>query len=641
MKKTILTLSSFILLVVLFVAFRPSDLKQFHSQEEKDAFELMMRASGPHGVNDLFGGSGLCSGCHGHDPNAIAFLTSWGEDVNVYDQWAGTMMANSSKDPFWRAKVSHEILVNPANAVAFETKCTSCHAPQGHFNAFHNGSTSYSISSMVADSIAMDGVGCGACHQQKDTLIGKRFSGELIYDTTKTVYGPFLSPFAGPMTSFIGFNVTYGAHVTKAGLCAGCHTLLTDVHDLSGIPTGAKFVEQATYHEWLNSSYNNEAFPSTGRSCQSCHMPRIDEDIVIAANYAFLAPRRPYGQHHLVGANSFMLNLIKNNASALGVTANPEHFDSSIVRTNRMMQDSAVQLNLNLVNRTSDTAFYELKLTNLAGHKFPSGYPSRRAFVQFVLMNAAGDTLFKNGMLNSSYQLVGQDPTFEPHHNYIKSENDVQIYEIVAGDVMGNVTTVLERASVALKDNRLTPKGFSTSHLSYDTTRIEGVGSDADFNYDGSTEGSGSDIVHFNIPLAGYAGDLNVVATLYYQSIPHKWLDEMFTHSSPEIDLFKGMYNAADHTPLLVAQIKQGDMFAGVPYVPPVVQVSLYPNPSLNGQFTIQSSQVANEVKVYSMQGTLVAHVYQTNSFTLQRRGTYIVRMRFGAKEVTQKIVFR
>ena len=38
------------------------------------------------------------------------------------------MMANSARDPFWRAKVSHEILVNPAHSVGLQDKCTSCHA---------------------------------------------------------------------------------------------------------------------------------------------------------------------------------------------------------------------------------------------------------------------------------------------------------------------------------------------------------------------------------------------------------------------------------------------------------------------------------------------------------------------------------
>ena len=48
-------------------------------------------------------------------------------------------MANSAKDPFWRAKVAHEVAINPDHQLELEDKCTSCHAPLGHFNAHHLG----------------------------------------------------------------------------------------------------------------------------------------------------------------------------------------------------------------------------------------------------------------------------------------------------------------------------------------------------------------------------------------------------------------------------------------------------------------------------------------------------------------------
>ena len=69
----------------------------------------------PGGQNDWFTGSGLCEGCHGHDFAGYAGLDSDSVDVNVVDHWRSSMMANSAHDPFWRAKVSHEVLVNPAH----------------------------------------------------------------------------------------------------------------------------------------------------------------------------------------------------------------------------------------------------------------------------------------------------------------------------------------------------------------------------------------------------------------------------------------------------------------------------------------------------------------------------------------------
>ena len=40
---------------------------------------------------------------------------------------------------------------------------------------------------------------------------------------------------------------------------------------------------EQTYHEWVNSVYNDDNV-----SCQACHVPRIDDAVVIGANYLFL-----------------------------------------------------------------------------------------------------------------------------------------------------------------------------------------------------------------------------------------------------------------------------------------------------------------------------------------------------------------
>ena len=53
-------------------------------------------------VSETFAGSGNCVWCHNniHDQQ--------GNDVSIGTDWSSTMMANASRDPFWRAKVRHE-----------------------------------------------------------------------------------------------------------------------------------------------------------------------------------------------------------------------------------------------------------------------------------------------------------------------------------------------------------------------------------------------------------------------------------------------------------------------------------------------------------------------------------------------------
>jgi hypothetical protein len=431
-RNTLLVLLPIITLPLLLANLtlaKDEEIRRFHSEAELAHFQMvMLDTTLPKGYNYLFAGSGVCQKCHGYDTLGVASVDANGDDVNVTDDWRATMMANSAKDPFWRAKVSHEVLLYPQHKATIEDKCTSCHAPMGHFDAKHLGAMHYGIADMVGDSLALDGVSCLACHMLAKEGIGQQFSGLLTYDTFKVAYGPYMAPLVSPMLTETGYKPKFSDHIGKSEACATCHTLITETLDYQGNVTGNKFVEQATYHEWLNSSYIGT------QSCQGCHMPSLDKWPVHIVTGAMTEPRSPFFLHELVGGNVTMLGLLRDNVAALGLTAGPSQFQDVLEKTTALLQNKTLLLDLQLLERTADTTKFALKLTNLAGHKFPSGYPSRRAFIQFVVETEAGDTVFISGKMDGDYEVLGQNPTYEPHYQTISSEDEVQIYEMVMAD---------------------------------------------------------------------------------------------------------------------------------------------------------------------------------------------------------------
>ncbi|WP_020537025.1 hypothetical protein [Lewinella cohaerens] len=594
-----LLIGSLFVLVTLFFSLDSQasrDANTFHSTEEF-AFFTTLTDSLPRGYNGLFAGSGECVQCHGFDTAMIASLDPQGNDINLVDDWRATMMANSAKDPFWRAKVSHEVLLHPQYMEAIETKCTTCHAPLGHFAAFHQGAESYTIDEMVNDSIALDGVSCLACHQQSEENLGNGHSGELVFETERLAFGPFISPLSSPMLEASQYEPVYSPHISDAGVCAGCHTLITETIDLEGNFTGGTYVEQATYHEWLNSNYAVDNV-----SCQSCHMPTLQKgQFYLAAGFETV-PRDKFSLHELAGANVNMLKLMKDNAAELQISATPQDFDAVITATENMLRFRTMEVALTDLDRTADTAFVALRLTNMAGHKFPSGYPSRRAFVSLVVRTAEGDTLFHSGEYDANYELTGHDASYEPHYATIRSADQVQIYEQVLGDVNNQKTTVLLRAASALKDNRIPPKGFTQSHAVYDTTRISGEALfDTDFNVNELGEGSGSDVVYYHIPTLGYLDELDITATVYYQSMPPKWMAEMFAESTPEIDLFVEMFNEAERTPSLVGEDELTMAgIVGLQPVTPTLDAEVF---LANDRQLMVQTPVATELTIYNYLG--------------------------------------
>ncbi|HKB86049.1 MAG TPA: hypothetical protein VKD08_07780, partial [Ignavibacteriaceae bacterium] len=105
----------------------------------------------------IFSGSGNCADCHTGNGDVLSLN---GVDISPPTYWRSTMMANSSKDPLWRAMVSEEVTEFPSLKDTIETLCTKCHAPMGYTEAIYQGHKSYSIAELRADPLANDGVSC-------------------------------------------------------------------------------------------------------------------------------------------------------------------------------------------------------------------------------------------------------------------------------------------------------------------------------------------------------------------------------------------------------------------------------------------------------------------------------------------------
>jgi hypothetical protein len=655
MKKTksIVLIAGIAVFSLFTAAYETGEGTAFHSREELDHFRSMTGGDLPTGSSDMFMGSGRCAGCHGIDLDIdnppLANVDENGVNVSPAENWRASMMANSAKDPMWRAKVAHEVTINPDHAEELVNKCTSCHAPMGRFEAEHDGVEYFTMDMLDADSLALDGVSCMACHAQQIETAGQFFSGELHYNPD-TIWGPVFNISKGDepmadyvMQNFVGVLPVADHRFPKSETCAGCHTLLTNTADLDGNLTGNTFVEQATYHEWLNSSYNTD--DETAQECQTCHMPHLNEGVIVASGYSWLPERQPYAQHTLVGGNSFMLKLMKNNIATLGLTANEDHFQTAIDRTIDNLQNHSAEILLTQGVIDGDTARYTVKLSNKAGHKLPSGYPARRAWVEFIMTDENGNEIFHSGKLTPGFDVQGQNEDWEPHYDIITDDlEQVQIYELVMGDVMGNVTTVLERADHPIKDNRLVPVGFSAEHPVYDTTQVVGVGNDPNFNLINGIEGSGTDEISYHVPVSGIAGNVTVTARLMYQSLPPKWNEEMFSVDHPVINAFEEMYWQEGPSPVMMVEAETTSTLVNIAGSSELFNIS--PNPTLNGQvFVDAGTDVIKSIHVYDMNGKLVQSLQVNGNRTAVKlpfiSGMYLLDIHTSRGRKVEKVLRR
>ena len=391
------------------------------------------------------------------------------------------------------------------------------------------------------DPLAAEGVSCTLCHQITPDGFGQRgsFNGGFTVDTTtraepRRLFGPYDvdKGRSAVMRSATGFDQTEAAHVQQSEMCATCHTLYTH----AAAPekkTTAEFPEQMPYREWLQSEFK------ATKSCQSCHMRVVEQPTAIASVLG--EPREGLSRHDFVGANFFMLGLLNRFRADLGVVARSAELDAAVMRTRSFLETESASLEVTEARQAGSRVETEILVRNLAGHKLPSGYPSRRTWLQVVVKDGSGRVWFSSGGVESTGAIAGNDndreaSLYEPHYREIRSPDQVQIYEAVIAGRDGTVTTGLLTATQYVKDNRLLPRGFDKRVAPGDVAVRGGAFDDPDFT-------GGEDRIRYVMNVAGAEGPLAVEVQLWYQTIAYRWAENLRGYAAPEPRRFVGYYD--------------------------------------------------------------------------------------------------
>ena len=545
-------------------------------------------------------GSGVCAECHNDDAMIVPDPSGEPRNVSIEAAWRTSTMANAARDPYWHAVVASEIDDFPMLEDEINDKCTVCHAPMANDLAKKEGldlrvfSERDELGEIVAQGLydgtsedplfdhAMDGVSCSLCHQIDPGNIGDESSftgGFQIVDArgidARPAYGPYANPNAAYMQQQSGFQALEGAHMSDSATCATCHNLNVDPVDASGTPIGGQhFAEQASYTEWQLSDY------ATGgpleASCQDCHMPEVDTPVLLGESGPIGALKREnFSEHVFLGANTVMQSMMRDYAEELGIPANLD-FDQSIERNRAFLQGSAALTLENVARRElapgeiepdadgdidgdgeddpqaergpQDELAFDVRVENLAGHKLPSGYHSRRAYLHVLVVDEAGEQVWESGAINADGRVAGVvedvDPSaYEPHYDVITRESEVQVYQSVVARPDGSRTESLLDADRYLKDNRLLPKGFFKAEAIDNPATVESFGTFgaalADDDFD-----AGADTVGYRIAVPR-GGAYRVLVELRYQPFAYGHLQKLFLKGDrlDPMDAFRTIYD--------------------------------------------------------------------------------------------------
>jgi hypothetical protein len=503
-----------------------------------------------HSPADDFRTAERCANCHNK------LKTPKGEDVSIGLQWSASIMANSARDPYWQGSVRRETVDHPESSASIQNVCARCHMPvQSLVDHSQNHQTEIFSrfplrTDHPQDAAAADGVSCTVCHQIEAAGLGTpaSYSGNFIVAAPGTnprpIYGPY--PLDSENINKVhvmatGYSLVQAAHVHDAALCGSCHTLYTTTLGPGGKPIG-QLPEQMPYLEWLHSDYRDK------QTCQQCHMPAAGQPVAVASLLG--KAREDFRLHTFVGANFLMESMLNSHRDDLAVVAQRSDLAAAVEQITSFLQSQSARINLGPAVVTATAISFPVRVENLTGHKLPTAYPSRRAWLHVVLTAVDGRVVFESGKLNADGSIAGNvndtDPkSFSPHYPRITQPDQVEIFEPILGDSQGNVTTGLISATQYLKDNRILPAGFDKQTASLDIAVRGEAAADPAFT-------AGSSTTQYAIATDGAVGPFHLSVELLYQPIGYRWAHNLATYQAAEPQRFVQYYEQSSGKSALV-----------------------------------------------------------------------------------------
>ena len=491
--------------------------------------EVFLPGSQPEEAGIKFGKIKSCKMCHSKTGAGAS---------DPYFSWEGGMMAQAVRDPIYRATLT--IANQDVDGVG--EFCWRCHTPKGWLEG---RSTPADGSQLEPEDI--HGVRCDVCHRLADPVgdEAKKLvkdvppgygNAMMVADPVNVMRGPY-----GDGTGKMPHKVVKSEFHASGQLCGVCHDvsnplLAKDVKTQKPYEFG--HVER-TFSEWSLSAFADKGAEG---SCQSCHY-KVVEGGAKAARFKS-KKRDHFVTHGAVGGSTWVQDA---TAYIWKDDVNKAALDAGKKRAEALLK-TAAKLDIRF-----DGEKAVLRITNLTGHKLPTGYPEgRRMWVNATFVDAKGKVIKEVGAYGEKDDTVNGKPV---KAMTLLDAECTTVYESLPALSQEQAKKTGKPAGpsfhfvlndIIAKDNRIPPEGFVNSKFDEHLCGTVGATYADGQNWD-------------DIELALPEGCAKVKVKLMYQSMSWEYLKFLVEENKTD-DWGTKLYDAWENTgkcpPTVIAEIE-------------------------------------------------------------------------------------
>jgi len=470
-----------------------------------------------------------CRMCHAQTSNGSA---------DPFLSWKSSMMSQAARDPIFMASLT----IANQDIEGVGEFCLRCHAPRGWLE-----DRSKPADGSALNREDMHGVSCVVCHQFMDPLSSEAKklikdvppgygNAMMVANTENVVRGPY-----GDSKGAMPHDTKKSEFHASSNLCATCHNISNPLQaeDVMTQPPHVFGHIERTYSEWYLSDYSKE-----GKTCQSCHYPKVEEG---GQASRFGSQHRDYFvMHGPVGGSIWAQDVTL-------LVSNSKDIDQKAVELGKKRALEQLKKAAALSLESVESGKATIRITNLTGHKLPTGYPEgRRMWVNVKFLNSEGNAIKEIGNYGLKQDTISGRPVnaptildFEKTRVYeclpAISESQSEKYKKEAGKSFHFVLN-----DIIAKDNRIPPKGFKNSAFKEHLSQPVGAA---------YADGQYWDDIELEVPEACE----KIVVSLFYQSVSWEYLKFLIEENRTD-DSGKRLYDAWDNTnkcaPVIVAQME-------------------------------------------------------------------------------------